>query len=366
MKICFLIADISAKGGTERVTSIIANGLTDRKFEVDIISCKNDPSSFFALNKKIKIHSLRAEKIESGFWRKLTNIKSIWKLANQRKYDAIIAVDVYLYLYLIPLQITKRSRCIAWEHFNCNICSSKFTNLARMLAAKFADKIVVLGKQDFESYSRKYKNATNIVYIYNPLAFSKIANKNISNHRVVAAGRLAEQKGFDLLIDAWNIVEKKDANSDWILDIYGTGKLEAQLNNQITEYGLKRVYLRGYADNIDIEYLNSSIFVLSSRFEGFVLVLIEALACGLPCVSFDCPMGPREIVVDGVNGYLVENGNVEQMADRLLRLMQDEELRKKFSANAHNNLQRFELQEVLNSWEAILNPYSKAKGNKIL
>lgn len=354
MKICFLIADISARGGTERVTSIIANGLFERKYEVDIISCRNKPESYFELNQNVKVHSLRAENIRNKFWRKCSNCKKIWKLACDRKYDVIIAVDIYLYLYLIPLQIMRKSKCIAWEHFCYYFDSMKQSGLARELAVRFADQVIVLSKNDLDNYRDNYKDADNITYIYNPVAFKKSVNKNINKHRIIAAGRLLEQKGFDLLIDAWNIIEKKDGNSDWFLDIYGTGKLESQLVDQINKHGLKRVHLKGYADNIEAEYLESSIFVLSSRHEGFGLVLIEALACGVPCVSFNCHEGPAEIISDNVNGYLVENGNINQLADRIMRLMVDEKLRKRFSENAHKDLQRFELQEVLNSWEELL------------
>ena len=354
MRICFLIADISARGGTERVTSIIANGLLKRKYEVDIISCRNEPESYFELNQNIKVHSLRAENIRNTFRRKCSNYEKIWKLAYDRKYDVVIAVDIYLYLYLIPLQITRKSKCIAWEHFTYYFSSMKQSRLARKLAVKFAYQVVVLSKNDLDNYRNNYKDADNITYIYNPTALKKSTNRNINKHRIIAAGRLSEEKGFDLLIDAWNIIEKKDRNSDWILDIYGTGELESQLANQINKHELKRVHLRGYADNIESEYLESSIFVLSSRYEGFGLVLVEALACGVPCVSFNCPEGPAEIISDNVNGYLVENGNINQLADKIMKLMHDEKLRKSFSENAYRDLKRFELQEVLNRWEEVL------------
>ncbi len=357
MKICFLIADISGRGGTERVTSMIANGLAERKHEVNIITCRNEPISFFHIDSNIKIFSLEAEKIRNGFIRKFSNIKKLWRLVCNRKYDVIIAVDIYIFFYLLPVQIFKKSHCIAWEHFNCNISNMKFSNLARKLAVKFADQVVVLGKRDLYNYTRKYKNTQKITYIYNPVVFEKIVNRNINKHRIIAAGRLTEQKGFDLLIDAWNIIEKRVKDLDWILDIYGTGKLEAQLLHKISECDLTRVHLKGYTNNLDTEYLNSSIFVLSSRYEGFGLVLIEAQACGLPCVSFDCPEGPREIIDDKVNGYLVENGNVKELADRLLQLMNDEKLREEFSINAHMDLQRFDLKNVLNSWETLLSTY---------
>lgn len=365
MKICFLIADISGRGGTERATSMIANGLSDRQYKVDIITCRNEPESFFCLNKNIRIYSLEAEKISNKFVRKFTNFLKIWKLISDKKYDVVIAVDVYIFYYLLPVKIIKRSHCIAWEHFNYHIVNKKFSELARKLAVAFADQVVVLGKQDLNNYMQRHRSANNINFIYNPIAFEKSVNENIRNHRVIAAGRLTEQKGFDLLINAWKIIEKENEVSDWTLDIFGEGELDIQLNNQISEYGLERIYLKGYTKDLKKEYLNASIFVLSSRYEGFGLVLIEALACGLPCVSFDCPEGPGEIIENNMNGYLVENGNVMQLANKIMELMRDEEKRERFSANAHNNLQRFDLPEVLNNWEVLLTQYSGVKGNKV-
>lgn len=355
MKVCFLIADMSARGGTERVTSMIANGLVERSFEVEIISCRNEAQSFFILNKKIRIHALRAECVKNSVLRKFMNFRKIWKLVNHEAYDVIIAVDVYIYLYLLPLQIMRKCKCIAWEHFNCHVSNMKLSHLARIIAVRFADQVVVLGKKDLKNYQDHFKGAKNVTYIYNPVAFEKTINKNIDQHRIIAAGRLTEQKGFDLLIDTWNMIEEKAKDSDWVLNIYGEGELKKQLENQIIAYGLKRVYLKGYAENIHTEYLNSSIFVLSSRYEGFGLVLIEALACGLPCISFDCKEGPCEIIADGINGYLVENGNTSQLADRLMDLMRNDQLRKQFSANTYQDLHRFELQKVLDRWEALLN-----------
>ena len=150
---------------------------------------------------------------------------------------------------------------------------------ARKLAAQDADCVVVLGKSDYKNYKDHFKNIKRLEYIYNPLALDLTSVSPLKEKRVIAVGRLNQQKGFDMLIDAWKIVESQ--NKEWRLDIFGEGELKEKLQTQINELGLKNVSLRGYAKNIENEYLNSSIFVLASRYEGFGLVLLEAQAKGL-------------------------------------------------------------------------------------
>lgn len=354
MKICFFIANISGRGGTERVTSLIANGLAEKNFIVEIVTCQGSEKSFFPLRKHIKVLSLHSEEILNPVLRMLYNYKSIWKIAKKRNYDVVIAVDVSLFLYVFPLQFAKKCKCIAWEHFNYYISSSKYTKFARRLAVKYAEYVIVLGKNDLKNYLKFYPKAKKITYIYNPVAFEKSDPENIDKNKIIAVGRLTKQKGFDLLIEAWNIIEKKKPNDNWVLNIYGEGEMKDELWEKINKYQLKRCRLKGYTKDIEIEMKKSSIFVLSSRYEGFVLVLLEAQSKGLPCVSFNCKEGPAEIIEDGINGFLAEEGNVKDLAQKLQKLMYDDVLRKRFSENAQKDLERFDTKEVIKKWEDIL------------
>lgn len=353
MKICFLIASISGKGGTERVTTMVASALANKEYEVGIISCRGDIKPFFNIDSRVTISTLHAEKINSSLTRKINNYKKIWEIEDKEKYDVIIAVDIYLYLYLIPFQITKKCRCIAWEHFNFYEVSMKSTKLARYLAVKFADKIVLLGKEDLKNYKSHYQDISNITYIYNPVAFKLSTNANMQVHRIIAAGRLTKQKGFDLLIQVWGLLEKNEDVGDWRLDVFGEGEEEKILKKLVHENGLKRVCFRGYSCNLEEELEKSSIFVLTSRYEGFVLVLIEAMAKGLPCVSFDCKEGPREIIADGQNGFIVEEGHIKLFAEKLLSLMQNDKLRLEFSSKCKMNIERFNIANVVNEWDKL-------------
>lgn len=352
-KIGFLIMNFESGGGTERVTSVIANELVRHNFDVRIISCQHGNSCKFEINKSIRFYSLNGEKYENPVLRKIYVEKRLIKYVREEQIDVMIAVDVALYLYLVPLQIKKLCKCIAWEHFNYFINPNKMVKYARKLAAEDANCVVVLGKNDLNNYLTHYKHAKNVIYIYNPIAVDVSQSSPLNQKRAIAVGRLNSQKGFDMLIEAWALIEKEVP--DWKLDIYGEGLLKDDLQNQIDKLGLQNVNLRGFTNDVHKEYMESSLFFLSSRYEGFGLVLTEALATGLPIVSFRCKEGPEEIVDDGVNGFLIEEGNIQQFADCAIKLMRDEELLRLFASKSKKDLARFDTKSVINQWVELLN-----------
>ena len=351
-KIGFLIMNIAGGGGTERATSIIANGLSDMKYDVSIISCREGSSCRYPLNDDVLLHSLHGENMANSLARKLAMLKALRAFVMQNSIDIMIAVDVALYPYLYPLQAEGLCKCIAWEHFNYYIQPNRMVKLARKFAAKKADCVVVLGKKDLENYQSHYKNINNITCIYNPIAVDCSHSSSLTAKRAIAVGRLSKQKGFDRLIDAWKMIE--DAVPDWQLDIFGEGELRDELQSQINDLKLQNVHLRGYAVNIEAEYLNSSLFFLSSRYEGFVLVLMEAMAMGLPCVSFKCKEGPEETIDDGVNGYLIEDGDIAQFANAAIKLMTDRKQLLEFGGKTKKDLNRFATKNVIQQWHNLL------------
>jgi len=162
-------------------------------------------------------------------------------------------------------------------------------------------------------------------------------------------GRFYAQKGFDMLIEAWGIVAEK--YPEWQLNIYGNGEFKDQLNAQIKEKGLtSSITLKDPVSNIVDKYTESSAYVMSSRFEGFGMVLIEAMACGLPVISFDCPDGPSDIIKDGEDGLLVENGNISKLADSILKLIENEDLRIRMGQKARENVKRYNHDIIMQKW----------------
>jgi glycosyltransferase involved in cell wall biosynthesis len=174
----------------------------------------------------------------------------------------------------------------------------------------------------------------------------------LSSKRVVSIGRFAYEKGNDLLLKAWAKVEK--SCKDWSLDIYGMGN-QTPYRALMLELGIDetRCHLHGSLTDVKDAYLNSSVFTLPSRFEGFGLVIIEAMACGVPIVAFDCENGPRNIITNNQNGILVPPFNVNEYAESLLRLMRDDQLRAQMGNRAFESSRRYSIEDIALQWKGL-------------
>lgn len=233
-------------------------------------------------------------------------------------------------LYLFPKRINS---------LITNLWSKELVKNIRKL-----DKFVVLTKSDYERWPElsNKKVIPNFISDF-PKQYSPLKNKN-----VIAVGRYTWQKGFDLLIEAWESVAV--IHPDWTLHIYGLGDKESY---QIIarEKGIEdKVTCHSFAENVYEKYRESSIFVLSSRYEGFGLVLAEAMATGLPSVAFNCPDGPSDIITDGVDGILVENGDTRKLAEGLKYLISHEEERVLYGKNARENMKRYNKDTIMQEW----------------
>ena len=194
---------------------------------------------------------------------------------------------------------------------------------------KKLDQLVVLTKEDEEKLKLTHQNVTQI-YNFSPLAPTVKAPLN--QKKIVAVGKLDPQKGFDLLIEACRFIKNWDG---WILEIYGQGPDEEQLRSKISFYELeKHIFLKGVTRKVEEVYHSASFYVLSSRFEGFPMVLLEAISFGLPIVSYNCPYGPSDVISSNENGLLVEDQNVQKLADAILKLASSPDLLQKFSQNS--------------------------------
>lgn len=216
---------------------------------------------------------------------------------------------------------------------------------------KRLDKFIVLTHEDLQQWGE----LKNIVVIPNFITEIPSSISTCENKQVLALGRYTEQKGFDLLIQAWRIVEKK--HPDWELNIYGSGNylIYQDLANS---YGLSMITCHPAKSDTESIYTQSSIYVLSSRHEGLPLVLIEAQSYGLPIVSFACPCGPKDIINDS-NGILVENGNIQELAKGIITLIEDEKKRKCMGKNAKINVLRFQKDEIMKKWVSLFNIIGK-------
>lgn len=207
------------------------------------------------------------------------------------------------------------------------------------------DRFMVLTEEDKNDW-----NDPRIMVIPNCLPFFPKESAKCENKKIVTVGRLVDQKGYDILLDVWKILAPK--YPDWTLEVYGEGEKRKELEEKRNSLGLNDSFLlKGAVQNIKDKYLDSSIYVMSSRYEGFGMVLIEAMSCGLPVVSFACPCGPRDVIKDNIDGYLVENFSIEDMANKIEILINDSEKRKEFGRNAKENVKRFSEEDIMNRWK---------------
>jgi glycosyltransferase involved in cell wall biosynthesis len=256
-------------------------------------------------------------------------------------------------MFSIPATFFLKTKVISWEHFNYySDLNSKARRLGRILASRFSEKIVTLTEEDKYNYLNNLKCKTEVISIANPTPFEVDKRSQLQNKVCLAVGRLVHIKGFDILLRLWaKVIEEKE---DWILQIVGSGEEEAKLKKIC-----KDLYLENYVefvphtDNIEEYYLNASIYLMTSRFEGLPMTLIEAKSFGLPCISFDCKTGPKDIIKDNIDGYVVEEGNEEKFIERVFKLIENKEKRKLFGQKAAED-NRYKIKNIIDKWERLL------------
>lgn len=343
--IAFVINNIYGKGGTERVTSQLANLLINY-YDITIISLKSGQNINFYVDERIDIIELRGIS-ENKLVRRLFNLIELNKHITNKNIDMFINVDITLSLYTLPFR--KRVKNISWEHFNFfSESNSRIRQFSRKISSRYSDAVVVLSDADLKNYQSNLKRYSNIRRIYNPIAFNReVGGYNLNSKVVLSVGRLESQKGFDILLDAWKNVSN---DGSWVLKIIGDGSKKEELLAKISQNHINNVMISPFTNDIEKEYINSAIYVMSSRYEGFGLALAEAQSKGLPLITFDCPEGPAEIVGYGDYGILIENGNVQSLSNELSSLMNSIELREYWSNASLKGANRFNTQEILNEW----------------
>lgn len=353
-RICFLIGDIGLSGGTERVTSLIANSLASDGYEVSILSLSGGKQAFFELHNRVHLYSLFDQKVSM----KKNFISCCWKIrkfVEAQQIDTLVVVDSISCVFTVPALFGLKIKHICWEHFNFKVdLGVSFRRLGRKWAAKYCDYVVTLTKRDKVLWETGLNNVTaKIVPIANPTPYENIQHTpSLENKIILSLGRLTYQKGFDLLVDAWACVRKQ--NQDWTLRIVGSGEDEQALKQQVKVLGISdSVEFIGATKDVNYYYRTSSFYCMSSRFEGLPMVLLEAQAYGLPIISMDCDTGPAEVITDGENGFLVNS--VEQLTEKLLQAMIiDEQRYSQMVLCSQDNMLRFNSKNIIYSWKEIL------------
>lgn len=372
MTIVYCILDYTEAGGTERTLSVQANHFAVRGDDVHIVTTETpaNATSIYHFSDKIHFHNLGINYREVD--NSISPLKAVRRIIKGRLHrrrltrlllslNADITVTMFGHEQSFLHRIKDGSRKVTEFHFSHDYrrieCQSmhtpfikrQFTLLKewrKRLSIRHYDAFVVLTHID----AAKWRGLDNIHVIPNAIPFIPSTKSDCSNHRIIAVGRLTAIKGFDLLIEAW----KRLGNSkgDWTLEIYGTGEEYPKLIHQIERDNLSSsVKIFQPVKDIANRYAESSIYAMTSRYEGFGLVLVEAMACGVPCVSFACECGPAEIISDGEDGCLVPTGDIDALAAKILMLMQDDRLRKSMGQKARDNVARFMPDKVMKQWE---------------
>lgn len=373
LRLAYCIPSLSHSGGMERVLTTKANELADQLgYDVNIIITDDKGTKpYFPLSEKVHVIQLDIN-IDSlwqyPIWKRLYLYHKKMKEYKRRLELVLNRLQPDITISLLRREINflcdlkDGSAKVGEIHFgrykyreanfgflpafaNRMITNRWMAQLDKKV--KRLDRFVVLTQED----ASNWKGLHNLQVIPNPITIQSVGTPDYTQKTAIAVGRYTYQKGFDLLIAAWKMVHEK--HPDWKLDIYGGGDKELY-QQQADALGLQAVVkCNGPVNMIQEKYLNSSIFVLSSRFEGLPLVLMEAMATGLPSVAFSCPCGPKDLIHSGVDGILCENGNTEELANGICRLIENEALRAELGQKAASSCQRFSLESVMEQWDLL-------------
>jgi glycosyltransferase involved in cell wall biosynthesis len=381
-KIAFCTPALYSAGGVERVVSFKASYFAEQLgYDVTIIVTEGrGRACYFPLSDRVKVINF-----ELGFealWQASFVKKIFLYLSKQRQFKKRLKAELMRIHPDITISMLRReinfltdipdgSKKVGELHVNrsnyrnfeandSNVLKRLFAKLwMRNLVKKLSrlDQLVVLTDKSKASWPE----LSNVSVIPDPITIEvkseKVKSEKCSK-RVVTIGRYAYQKGYDLLLQAWAVVEKQ--YPDWTLDIYGQGD-QTSYRQLMGDLGIdaNRCHLNGPVEDVVKVYQDSSVFVLSSRFEGFGLVLVEAMACGLPVVSFACPAGPDEIITDGHDGLFATASDVHDLAEKLMTMMADENLRRRLGEQARQSARRYDMASVANLWTTL---FEKVKG----
>ena len=373
LKIVYITPQLYTADGVARVLTMKANYLAEHYgYEITIIVTEGkDEPIFYQLSDKIHVVNLDLKFEE--IWHQPFLKKAIIYLKKQRKYKLALTNELMQIRPDITITLLRReinfineikdgSKKIGEMHVlrtHYRNFEKNDTNFFKELFSKYwmyrligklrgLECMIVLTEKD----RKAWKELGNVIAIPNPLSIIPKSVSPLTEKRVIAVGRYCQEKGFDLLLEAWSKVYMNCP--EWRLELFGDGD-KASYEAIRDKLGIPAncCILHGRTNNIEQEYLNSSIYVCSSRFEGFGMVIVEAMACGLAVVSFDCPWGPSSIIKNGEDGMLVENERVDLLAKAMTSLINNPDKCRMLAKNATHNVQRFQMDQIAERWKRL-------------
>jgi glycosyltransferase involved in cell wall biosynthesis len=375
MKIIYCIHSTSNSGGMERVLSNKVNYLAKlENYEVLIITTDQQgkphfydiPSQVKCIDLGINYSHTVNEGILSKTFKSIIKYRShkkrLKKILFEVKADVVISMfnnDVsFLYKIndgskkVVEIHFCREFRLLAERKGILRLLDIYKTYVNDQIVEKY-DSFVVLTYED----KKNWKASENIKVIYNALPSKAVKVSTLSNKNIISIGRYSYQKNFELLIDIWKQLSVK--HPDWNLTIIGSGDF-SQISARINKYSLyDTVKILPATDSIEDFYFESSIYMMTSRYEGLPMVLVESQKFGIPIVSVDCNCGPKEIINDGVDGFLIEKGNTNDFVNKVSLLMENEKLRKSFGESAKINSLKFSEEKIMQQWISLFEEITK-------
>lgn len=370
MKIVYCTDSICYPGGIQNITITKANGLAQMGHQVWIIVTDNKRPALHPVDPKVQVINLEINYFEDDWKSKYYVIKSIItkrkrhkkiisKVLNEINPDVIISTGTSEKNFLPNIKLKSTPIFIREIHNQKGYRFSHARSLIGKIMAllgnwydyswniKKYDQIVILTNEDKEL---NWKNNKEVSVIGNPVTFdANITTAPLTDKKFITAGRLVHQKNHKSLINAWKIVNQK--HPDWLLEIWGDGVLKNELSKQIDTLGLNnKVLLKGYTNDIISQMQKVSGYVLSSLFEGMPLVLIEAMSCGLPIVSYTCQCGPKDLIDHGKNGFLCDVNDEKKLAEYICTIIEDDKLRINMGKASKEKSEEFKIEKIAAKW----------------
>lgn len=345
-KICIVIPNVFSYAGTENICNFMTNSLGD-EYDITIVSLNGNGNTFYPFSKAKKIISLEGKKLKV-----LRSVFLSRKYGEKGTFIISMGKLSVLFAFFSKITFNNLSNVIACEHVSINSFSWKIKKIKLFFLKKYS-KVVTLTDRDFDTLFREKIKA---IRIYNPI-FPKKHFRDSRSHVAVAIGRLDHQKGFDRLLEIWSIFIKRNPN--WLLHIAGEGELREILTDSIEKLRLQNsVKLLGKINDVDNLYKNADIFLMTSRYEGLPMVLLEAKAWCLPTISYDCQTGPREVINDGVDGFLIDDGNHVGFTNAMNELAVDDNKYYEMSHACNITIEKFSAEIISNEWKKLANSMS--------
>lgn len=354
-KICFFSGDITRSGGTERVSLIIANELAKRQeYQVIFLSlAEQKEAPFYEMGQNIKRFALGKRWLSPGpeYLPLIPKLRSFMK---KEKIDVIIDIDIVLDVLSVPATMGLKSKVISWEHSNLQYeLGIGYRRMILKFFTRRTDHIVVLTPGDAKNFQDMMKRKERITAIYNPIMMNATLPEPKRERALITVGRLIPEKGTELLKQV--ALKVLPSHPDWKWYLCGDGPERTGLEQFSEEQGLsEQLIICGLVPKVEEYLMRAKLFVLTSLSEGLPMCLLEARTCGVPCISFDIPTGPADIIQDGLNGYLIKPFDIEDMAGKISQLMEDEKKLDEMGKRALQDLEPFYLEKVIKEWERLI------------